>query len=179
VWITGACGVQVTSCNFEENGGQVVPGPKLQHNLLLFHCDDVQVHDSRLVGSAFGSGVVISCCRDVEISECIIARNAHYGALVSESRSVSFDDCLVEGNDETGVMIEFLYRGSRSVTLQANQIQYNRGYGVAAHGVADLTLRANRLRGNALGDEPNIGEQRRIITNRSASIPPSEDSGGS
>lgn len=170
VWITGTSGVRVESCSFEENGGHVVPGPKLQHNLLLSHCDDVEVGDSRLVGSAHGCGVVISRCSQVTLSKCIVARNAHYGALLSESRSVSLEDCLVEGNDETGVMLEFLYRGLSDVSVRTNQIQYNNGYGLAARAVSDLSLRANRLQGNALGDEANVSDRRQIITNRSPQI---------
>ena len=81
LFVTGARNVQVIACDLDENGSHVVPGPKLQHNLLLTHCSDVTIEDSRLDGSAYGSGLALHACTDVTVSNCEIARNAHYGIL--------------------------------------------------------------------------------------------------
>jgi hypothetical protein len=62
VFISGASNVDFTKCDFTENGAGVVPGPKLQHNLLLTHCVNVNVRDSRLDTSPYGSGIAIDHC---------------------------------------------------------------------------------------------------------------------
>ena len=148
IWITGARNVRIISCDLDENGAKVVPGPKLQHNLLLSHCSEVLLQDTRLDGSAYGGGIVVSKCRDVAVSACEIARNAYYGILVSESRMVSILQCLVEGNDRSGVMIEWLYHGSKNIRIENNRIQYNNGCGMEAYAVEQLDLKENLLAGN-------------------------------
>jgi hypothetical protein len=150
VWITGASHVEVIACDFDENGAKVVPGPKLQHNLLLGHCSDIRIQDTRLDGSPYGSGLVLLKCQDAEVSACEIARNAHYGLLVLESREIRVEGCLVEGNDQSGVMLDYLYQGSEKVRLSHNRIHFNNGSGVEAYAAADLQLRENLLMGNRL-----------------------------
>ena len=56
--------------------------------------------------------------------------------------------------------------------MRTNQIQYNNGYGLVARAVSGLSLHANRLLGNALGDEANVSDRRQIITNRLPQIVP-------
>jgi hypothetical protein len=86
VLISGATGVNITRCDFDENGSNVVPGPKLQHNLLLTHCSNISIKDSRTDTSPFGSGIVLDHCSDASVTNCEVARNAYYGILISESK---------------------------------------------------------------------------------------------
>ncbi|HEV7350653.1 right-handed parallel beta-helix repeat-containing protein [Telluribacter sp.] len=148
VFISGASGVKVVSCNFDENGSSMVPGPKLQHNLLLTHCEKVTVQDSRLDTSPFGSGIALSHCRDVTIQENEIARNAYYGILISESKQVAVQGNLIEGNDHSGVMIEYLSLGSEEITVRNNFIQYNNGYGVESYAARQTKVDLNTYIGN-------------------------------
>jgi parallel beta-helix repeat protein len=133
VFISGVSGVTITNCDFNENGSTVVPGPKLQHNLLLTYCEAVKVKNSRLDTSPNGCGVVLDKCKEAGISGCEIARNGHYGILVSESSSVSISGNFVEANDRSGILLEFLFRGSDSINLSDNIIQYNNGFGIESY----------------------------------------------
>src|SRR5690606_1616237 len=83
VFISGASGVRITNCDFTENGSSVVPGPKLQHNLLLTRSSDIRVEGSRLDTSPYGSGVALTQCTNGEISGCEVARNAYFGVLIT------------------------------------------------------------------------------------------------
>ena len=163
VFISGATGVNVVSCDFNENGSNVIPGPKLQHNLLLTHCKSVVVKDSRLVTSPFGSGVALTNCHDVNLSGCEIARNAFYGALVSECSRVTVSGNLVEGNDRSGVMVEFLHRGSESVKVVSNLIQYNNGYGLESYGARGISSLTNVYAGNGNGSQERISSDKNIV----------------
>jgi hypothetical protein len=42
IFISGGGNISITNCDLNENGSNVVPGPKLQHNLLLTHCTGVK-----------------------------------------------------------------------------------------------------------------------------------------
>lgn len=134
VFISGATDVRITRCDFNENGSSVVPGPKLQHNLLLTHCADIQVQDSRLDTSPYGSGLSLDQCSNAKITDNEIARNAYFGVLIAESRNIEVTGNFIEGNDRSGVMIEFQYRGSENVSVTNNRIQFNDGYPVESYG---------------------------------------------
>jgi parallel beta-helix repeat protein len=153
VFISGAKGVNISSCDFTENGSSVVPGPTLQHNLLLTHCSDIVVRNSRLDTSPYGSGIAISQSSDAEISGCEIARNAYYGIFMTESANVVVRENLIEGNDRSGIMTEFLYRGSSGVNISHNVIQYNEGHGVEAYAAAKTKVLNNIYTGNSQSPE--------------------------
>ena len=153
VFISGASGVRVAGCDFAENGSSVVPGPKLQHNLLVTHSYDIRITDSRLDTSPHGSGVALSHCVDGQITGCEIARNAYFGVLVTESRDIRVSKNFIEGNDRSGVMLEFLYRGSENISVTDNEIQFNDGHGVEGYGARSSKVSRNKYTGNKLPEE--------------------------
>ncbi len=164
VFINGATGVNVVSCDFNENGSSVVPGPKLQHNLLVTHCKMVNVKDSRLVTSPYGSGISMGNCHDVNVTGCEVARNGYYGILVSESSKVSISGNLIEGNDRSGVMVEYLYRGTESVKITNNLVQYNNGFGLESYGARGISSLTNVYAGNGNNNsQEKIGGDKNII----------------
>lgn len=162
VFISGAEGVNITSCDFSENGSSVVPGPKLQHNLLLTHCSAVQVVDSRLDTSPHGSGVALTKCSDAQVLDCEVARNAYYGILLTECKNIKIAGNFIEGNDRSGVMVEFLYNGSKNVSVTGNQIQFNDGYGVETYGATALTVSDNKYVSNSQ-DRQKISSEKFIL----------------
>ena len=161
VVISGASGVEVLNCDFTENGSSVVPGPKLQHNLLLTHCSDFSVRDSRLDTSPHGSGIALTKCADGVVSGCEVARNAYFGILITESSDVTLSENFVEGNDRSGIMVEFLHRGSGNIQIANNRIQYNNGHGVESFG-SETTLVKNAYIQNRL-DEERISRDKHIL----------------
>lgn len=82
VYISGAKNVKIEACDFTENGTFVVPGPRLQHNLLLQRVDGGVVRDSRFDTSLHGAGVVLDHCRSLDLKGCEIARNAWHGVFI-------------------------------------------------------------------------------------------------
>ena len=162
VFVSGATGIIFNSCDFTENGGSVVPGPKLQHNLLLTHCTEVKISGCRLDTSPFGSGLLLGHCTQVSVSDCEIARNGYYGILVSESKNVAIEGSLIEANDRSGVMIEYLHQGSDQVKVVNNRIQYNGGFGVEAYALRDGMVEGNSYEGNgnSAKQEKISGEKR-------------------
>jgi parallel beta-helix repeat protein len=162
VVISGATGVSVTRCDFTENGSSVVPGPMLQHNLLLTHGGNILVEDSRLDTSPYGSGIAIDQCNDVRILRNEVARNAYFGVLVAESDNVTISENFIEGNDRSGVMVEFQYRGSSGVTVSNNQIQFNDGYGVESYAARNSRVSGNRYVKNSQPDE-KVSSEKQIL----------------
>lgn len=161
--ISGAQDIEITRCDLNENGSTVVPGPKLQHNLLITNSSNIRVTDSRMTTSPHGSGIALDACTNVTINRCEIARNAYYGVLLAGCRKVSVKGCLVEGNDRSGVMMEFLRQGSTEITISDNTIHYNGGYGVESYAATELKVSGNTCTGNGknaaqekLSNEPYI-----------------------
>lgn len=165
VFITGAEGVNISGCNFSENGSSVVPGPKLQHNLLLGHCSGVVIKDSRLVTSPFGSGVTLTHCKNAKINSCEIARNAYYGINLLESSNIEISGNLIENNDRSGIMMEYLYHGCNNVSVTSNLIHYNNGFGVESYSAKDIKVSNNTYAGNGtdLKSNEKISAEKYII----------------
>ncbi|WP_158862877.1 right-handed parallel beta-helix repeat-containing protein [Maribellus comscasis] len=163
VFISGAQNVNIINCDFSENGSDIVPGPKLQHNLLLSHCSDVTVKNCRMVTSPHGSGVALTNCKNVNIDSCEVARNAYYGIVVSESQNVTVSNCLVEGNDRSGIMAEYLFNGSENISLKNNLIHYNNGFGIESYSTKNLVTNGNTLIGNFKKNQRNISDEKKVI----------------
>jgi hypothetical protein len=146
-FISGADNLRISKCDFNENGGNAVPGPKIQHNLLLSHCRQVNIAGSRMATSPFGSGIALDHCTGVVVSDCEVARNAWYGMLVSESKNISISKSLIEANDRSGILLEFLYRGNADINIKDNIIHYNNGFGLESYATARLKAQ-NKYAGN-------------------------------
>lgn len=151
VFISGATGIDITRCDFNENGSSVIPGPKLQHNLLLSHCTNVTIKDSRMDTSPYGSGIALQHSGNVTVTNCEIARNAYYGVLLTECKNATLTSNLIEANDRSGVMMEFLQQGSENVTVTNNLLQFNAGYGVEANAAKKYKVINNKYEGNGSG----------------------------
>jgi len=168
VLITGADNVVINNCNISDNGSRIVPGPRLQHNLLLRHVTNAHIHDSRFTTSLAGCGIALDNCSDVIIERCEIARNAWFGVLLSTSDNVTIVGNLIEGNCGSGIMAEFLHRGCRNVRISDNIIQYNAGYGVEAYAVEEISLSGNQydINGRSVEQE-RISPEPQVILNSS------------
>jgi parallel beta-helix repeat protein len=161
VLVSGATGISITRCNFDENGSSVIPGPRLQHNLLLTHCSAIEIKYSRLDTSPYGSGLALDHCSRAMVTNNEIARNACHGVLVSESKNITVQGNLVEANDRAGIMLEFLYYGTKNITVSNNIIHYNGGYGVEAYASKNSRVEGNTYAGNGL-----VNEQQKISNDK-------------
>ena len=161
VYISGAANLNITNCNFSENGVSVPPGQKLLHNLLLAHCKDINIQDCRLVNSPYGSGVALDHCNNISLSNSEISRNGYYGLLISECEKVTVTNNLIEGNDRSGVMLEFLQNGSQYINITNNIAQYNAGYGIEGYSVKNNNIQQNSFAGNG-----NDKEQQKISSEK-------------
>lgn len=164
VLISGARGISLERCDLNENGSSIVPGPRLQHNLLLMHCSDIRIQDSRLDTSPFGSGLALSQCREAAVTRCEIARNAYYGILVTGCKDVEIKENLIEGNDLGGVILEYLQRGTENAKVSHNLIHYNGGYGVIAYAAINCKIGNNTYAGNGRnGPQEKISDEKHIL----------------
>jgi hypothetical protein len=148
VLISGADSISVSGCDLSENGGDVIPGAALQHNLLLTHCKKITVSNSRLVTSPYGSGIALEHCEQAVLDHCEVARNGYYGVLISESKAVRIHNNLIEGNDRSGILVSFLYKGSQKILVDHNLIHYNGGYGLESYAAQDSRYGDNIYEGN-------------------------------
>ena len=164
VFITGAENIEINNCNISDNGSKIVPGPRLQHNMLLRHVNQIRIRDSRFDTSLAGCGIALSNCSDAMVERCEIARNAWFGLLLSTSENVTISGNLIEGNSASGIMSEYLYSGCRNVNINKNIIQYNDGYGIEAYAAEKIGLIDNQyhLNGQCVEQE-NINKQPKII----------------
>lgn len=167
VSISGADNLNVNCCDFNENGASVVPGPRLQHNLLLTHCSGIVIKDSRADTSPHGCGIALTNCTKATVSNCELARNAWFGVLVTESSDISISGNLIEANDHGGVMVQYLYRGSENVSVSKNLIHYNNGFGVESYSAKNIKSANNTFAGNGTDQKSNekISPEKYIIMN--------------
>jgi len=148
VSVSESADIIISRCDFNENGVSVPPGQKLLHNLFVSHCSNVQITDSRLVTSPYGSGVVLDQVSDASVSNCEIARNGYYGILLSACKNILIKDNLIEANGRSGIMVEYLQQGSQDLTVVGNLIQYNNGFGIESWAVKNGKFERNRTVGN-------------------------------
>ncbi len=167
VFISGANNLNILCCDFNENGASVVPGPRLQHNLLLTHCSNIRVKDSRMDTSPHGCGIAFTNCTDASVSNCELARNGWFGMLVTESKNINLSGNLVEANDRSGIMIQYLYHGSENVTVSKNLIHYNNGFGIETYAGKNIKVSENKYAGNGtdLKSNEKISLDKTIIMN--------------
>ena len=148
VFINGAENVSITHCDFNENGGSVVPGPRLQHNVLISHSRNIDISSSRLSTSPSGCGLSVAYSENLNLRTCEISRNGWDGILIAESRNIRLMGNLIEANDRHGLNAEWLHAGSFGLTVTGNRIQYNSGNGIFGSGVNGWTVSSNQLEGN-------------------------------
>ena len=143
VYISDAEGIEIDHCDFTENGAHVVPGPRLQHNLMIQHSSNIMIKDSRFDTSIRGCGLVLDHCKSLKVENCEIARNGWHGLLMAECHNGKIENCLVEGNDGCGFMGEYLHDGSNLI-----QIRHNNEYGIRAFGMKETDIKDNLYRWN-------------------------------
>jgi parallel beta-helix repeat protein len=164
VFISGAEDLKIAGCDFDENGGNAVPGQKLQHNLLLTHCRNIDLQDSRLTTSPFGAGISLDHCENVRIRNNEIARNGYYGILIAESRNTEITGNLIEANDRSGIMLEYLYEGNDKLDIRDNNIRFNAGWGVESYATKNLKLLTNDMKQNGnLPEQQKVSSERKIL----------------
>ena len=162
--ITGVENLEVNNCNISDNGAGIVPGPRLQHNMLLRHVNRARIRDCRFDTSIAGCGIVLDYCSNITVERCEIARNAWVGLLMSTSNNINIADNLIEGNNANGIMAEYQYEGCRNINISNNIIQYNGGYGVESFKTDKITLTGNKydLNGHSTQQE-NISDKDNIV----------------
>lgn len=164
VFISGADNVNIISCDLDENGGNAVPGQKLQHNLLLTHCQNIVVENSRLTTSPYGSGLSLDHCRFAKITNNEIARNGYYGVLIAESSNITVSGNLIEANDRSGLMMEYLFTGNDKILVHDNSIQYNAGWGIESFATKGLQTLNNDVKGNGnYSEQLKVSPEKRIL----------------
>lgn len=85
---------------------------------------------------------------DGSISNCEIARNGHYGVLITECTSILVKNNLIEANDRSGIMAEYIQEGCQNLTITDNLIQYNNGFGTEAYAIRNGKFGKNSYAGN-------------------------------
>ena len=148
VYLSDVKGISIESCDFTENGSQVIPGPRLLHNLHIQHSENIRIRNSRFDTSFRGCGMVLDHCQEMVVEKCEIARNGWHGIMVAESQHGTFKNCLIEGNDGCGFMGEYLYHGSKDLMVCDNMIQYNNGFAIKSYAIADFSILRNLYRWN-------------------------------
>jgi polygalacturonase len=164
VFISGADNVNVLGCDFDENGGNAIPGQKLQHNLLLTHCKNIVVKDSRLTTSPFGAGLALDQCNNAAIVDNEIARNGYYGTLIAECKQVEVKGNLIEANDRSGIMMEYLFNGNAMVNIHDNKIQFNAGWAIESYATLAIKTDRNEMQLNGSKKEQiRVSAEKKIL----------------
>lgn len=153
VYISDAQGIEIDACNFSDNGSQVVPGPRLQHNLLIHYSKDVRIRNSRFDASLKGCGIVLDNCNRVQIEDCEVARNDWHGIMMAECQDGTTNGCLIEGNGGCGFYGDYYYKGSKKLSVKNNKIQYNNNYAVKCFDVENLSVANNIYRWNGSNEK--------------------------
>lgn len=150
VAIRGAQNITVVACDFSDNGASVVPGPGLQHNLLITRSSAVTVRGSRLDTSPYGNGLDISHSQDITIANNECARNAQHGIHITESNLVRITNNLAEGNDAHGIVCDLLMDGCHDVEIKNNTSRNNAQSGIYQDQANHVIMQHNLLTDNGL-----------------------------
>jgi len=148
VSVRGGQQVVVKDCSFNDNGANVIPGGGLLHNLHLTHSGNIDVTGSRFDTSTFGSGIDVSFCNDVTISNNEAARNKLSGIRCTESNNVKVTGNLTEGNDENGIKFDTLLDSFKNIIISNNVAQYNTGRGIYIGKVVESRVANNTIVAN-------------------------------
>jgi hypothetical protein len=143
VAIYGAEKVVIKACDFSNNGSSVVPGPGLQHNLLLTRVVSGKVNDSCFDSSPWGSGLDLSDSRDVSVFNCEAARNVLNGIHVTESQDIRIHGNLAEGNDKNGILFDAQMDGCLKIEVAGNLSRNNGTCGIQINHAVSGTVRDN------------------------------------
>jgi len=162
VALRGAQNVNIMACDFSDNGGGVVPGPGLQHNLLITRSSTCQIQNSRFDTSIWGCGVDVSHSQDVLLENNEVARNALYGVRVTESEKIVLINNLIEGNDQSGIRFYAQMDGCRDIQIRNNMTRNNAGYGVEISRVVKGVLQNNTVLDNRLGAQVHVTSSQQI-----------------
>jgi parallel beta-helix repeat protein len=150
VSIRGAEEVHIQNCNFSDNGGNVVPGEGLLHNLHLTRVKNVSINESRLTGSPWGTGIWISYGQNIDIQDNEASKNKKNGIYLTECDEVRIKDNLVEGNDTHGIYLEKLHHGNREIQVVDNLVQTNGGKGIHSNMPEELATAPNTILDNRI-----------------------------
>lgn len=153
VYLSDVQGVEIDACNFSDNGSHVVPGPRLQHNLLIQHSKDIQIKNSRFDASLRGCGVVLENCSGISMEDCEVARNDWHGIMMADCQDGTTSGCLIEGNGSCGFYGDYYHKGSKKLVVKNNKIQYNNNYAVKCFAVENLSVANNIYRWNGTEDK--------------------------
>ncbi len=162
VAIRGASQLTIVACDFSDNGAGVVPGPGLEHNLLITRAEGVVVRDSRLDDSPWGSGLDLSFSRDASVSNNEAARNTLYGLRATESENVRVNGNLAEGNDGGGIVFDALMAGSRLVDIRDNIARNNGAYGIEVDHASGGAVQANTVFDNGRAEQVRLTSCERV-----------------
>jgi parallel beta-helix repeat protein len=121
VAIRGAATIAVVASDFSDNGSSVVPGPGLEHNLLIAHSSGIEITGGRFDDSPFGCGISISESSDIAIAGNEAARNHREGVRIEGSSAAHVNGNLAEGNDREGIR----FVSSSAVAVSGNREQNN------------------------------------------------------
>jgi len=130
VAIRGAAEVAIVASDISDNGGSVVPGPGLEHNLSLTHVTGAEIDGNRLDDSPWGAGFYVAESSDLVISGNEAARNHLSGIQIGDSREISVKDNLAEGNDGAGILFDFISEVNTNIKVVQNQARNNGGRAV-------------------------------------------------
>ena len=162
VAIRGAAQVVIVTSDFSDNGGSVVPGPGLEHNLVLTHVTGAEVTGNRLDDSPWGNGVNVTESSDVAITGNEAARNHGSGLHLSDSRNVHVHGNVAEANDYDGVLFDALFEGDRNLEVVENLATNNGLHGIEIVRAVEGVVQANRVAGNGPGEQLAIISSERV-----------------
>lgn len=162
VAIYGAKNVVITACDFTGNGSSVVPGPGLEHDLLLTRVIGAEIRDSRLDDSPWGNGIDLSESRNVNIVDNETARNALNGIHVTESQDIRVDGNLTEGNDRNGILFDAQMDGCRKIEVTGNISRNNGDDGIKIEQVVSGIVRGNSGNENGAKEILNVAGSKQI-----------------
>ena len=145
VAVRGASSVNLTACDFSDNGGSVVPGPGLAHNLLIAWVGRCTVRDSQFDSSCWGCGIDATESTDLMIERNELARNHMSGIRITDCRNVTIRGNLAEGNDEDGIECSSRLDGNYNVTIISNVSRNNGRSGIGTTQTTGVECRDNLL----------------------------------
>lgn len=156
VYLSDATNVEINGCNFSDNGSYVVPGPRLQHNLLIQHSNNINIVESRFDTSLRGCGIMLDNCVDFYVRSCEVARNDWHGILLAECHKGQVGMCLIEANGGCGIYGDYYYKGSKDLKIANCKIQYNNAYGMECYAISNLSVVGNTYRCNGNKDKQEL-----------------------
>jgi len=159
VHLKRVCGVNVTGCNFHQNGTTYSNDFGFFHNLYIRQCDNtnysIMVTNCQLNNSLSGNGLNLSYNVNIFVDRSTATNNYFRGMRAADSVGFTVRNCTMSGNGDAGLIANQEVSATQNINWDSNAAYDNRNGGFSTRpGVTGSAINNNAC-GNTTNNAPS------------------------